>query len=150
MSKKGYYCGISGKWHLGDSHHPQKGFSFWRTFARGVSGYYGAVLIRNKKPYIEPRYVTDVITDNAIEFLKKAKNRKQPFYLSVHYTAPHSPWTRENHPEKIFDRYFNECGFESVPYEIKKRPAWVKNLSIPVEDEKTRRTYLSGYFAAIE
>lgn len=150
LSKNGYICGISGKWHLGDSHHPQKGFKFWKTFAKGGSGYYGAAMIKNQKPYIEKRYITDVITDNAIEFLKKVKGKNKPFYLSIHYTAPHSPWTRENHPAQTFDRYFNECSFESVPYEVNKRPSWVKKINIPVNDEQTRRTYLSGYFAAIE
>jgi len=150
LSKNGYFCGISGKWHMGDSHHMQKSFKFWRTFAKGGSGYYGAVMIKNQKPYIEKRYITDVITDNALEFLDKAKNRKEPFYLSVHYTAPHSPWERKHHPPEIFDKYYNECSFSSVPYEVEKRPSWVRKLSIPVNDEETRRVYLSGYFTAIE
>ncbi|HOC01877.1 MAG TPA: sulfatase-like hydrolase/transferase [Candidatus Ratteibacteria bacterium] len=150
LSKNGYLCGISGKWHLGDSYHPQKGFSFWKTLAKGGTDYYGAVMIKNCKPYVEQRYITDVITDNALEFLERTSGKNNPFYLSVHYTAPHSPWTRENHPKQTFDRYFNGCGFESVPYQVKKRPAWVKKIGIPVNDEITRRTYLSGYFTAIE
>ncbi len=150
LSKKGYYCGISGKWHLGDSHHPQKSFRFWKTFARGGSGYYGALMIRNQKPYIEPRYVTDVITDNALEFLKKAKEKNVPFYLSVHYTAPHSPWERRHHPQETFNRYYNECSFSSVPYQVEKSPPWIKKINIPVNDDATRREYLSGYFTAIE
>ena len=150
LVENGYYCGISGKWHLGDSHHVQKSFSFWRVHAKGGGNYYGAPMIKNNRVYIEKRYVTEVITDNAIEFLESAIKKQKPFYLSVHYTAPHSPWTRQQHPEKTFDRYYNECPFKSVPYEISKRPEWVKKLSIPVHDEKTRRTYLSGYFAAIE
>ncbi len=35
LAANGYTCGISGKWHMGDSHHPQKGFSFWEVHARG-------------------------------------------------------------------------------------------------------------------
>ncbi|MCX7705748.1 MAG: sulfatase-like hydrolase/transferase [bacterium] len=150
LTENGYYCGISGKWHLGDGHHPQKGFKFWRVFPKGGSDYFGAVMIKNKKPYIEPRYITDVITDNALEFLEKAKRKSNPFYLSIHYTAPHSPWTRQNHPKETFDRYYRECSFNSVPYQVEKRPSWIKRLNIPVNDEKTRREYLSGYFTAIE
>jgi arylsulfatase A-like enzyme len=150
LSQNGYYCGISGKWHLGDSHHPQKGFKFWRTHARGGGNYYGAPMIKNGKPYIEQRYVTDVITDNALEFLENSKKKNLPFYLSIHYTAPHSPWTKHQHPEDTFDRYYRECSFDSVPYEISKRPGWVKKLNIPVNDEKTRKIYLSGYFTAVE
>lgn len=150
LSQNGYFCGLSGKWHLGDSHHPQKGFKFWRPHASGGSSYYGAPLIKNGKLYREKRYVTEVITDNALEFLKMAKEKGKPFYLSVHYTAPHSPWTRNQHPQETFDRYYKECPFDSVPYKQEKRPLWIKELRVPVKDEETRRVYLSGYFAAIE
>ena len=30
LAQAGWICGLSGKWHLGDSHHPQKGFTYWR------------------------------------------------------------------------------------------------------------------------
>jgi arylsulfatase A-like enzyme len=120
LSQNGYYCGISGKWHLGDSHHPQKGFKFWRTHARGGGNYYGAPMIKNGKPYIEQRYVTDVITDNALEFLENSKKKNLPFYLSIHYTAPHSPWTKHQHPEDTFDRYYRECSLILYPMKFQK------------------------------
>lgn len=37
-----------------------------------------------------PGYTTDLFTQKAIEFIKKPRNR--PFYLSLHYNAPHWPW----------------------------------------------------------
>ena len=39
---------------------------------------------------------------------------QDPFYLSVHYTAPHAPWT--GHPQDIVDSY-DGCAFESCPQE---------------------------------
>jgi arylsulfatase A-like enzyme len=148
LAAAGYECGMSGKWHMGDSHHAQKGFKFWEVHARGGGPYYGAPMIRNGEVYKEPRYVTDVITDNALRFLEQQKDGEKPFYLSVHYTAPHTPWTRENHPPELYDSYRLGCDFESVPWGLEP-PEWVKDLSIPVKDEKKRRTCLSGYFTAV-
>ena len=34
--------------------------------------------------------MTDLLTDKAVEFVERPRTR--PFYLSLHYTAPHSPW----------------------------------------------------------
>ena len=47
------------------------------------------------------RYVTDLIADNAIDFIDH-RNQDKPFYLSVHFTAPHSPWAAEHHPKKVY------------------------------------------------
>jgi choline-sulfatase len=150
LAAGGYKCGISGKWHLGDSHHRQKSFDFWKVHAKGGGPYYGAPMIKEGKVYEEPRYVTDVITDNALQFLGNRKTDENPFYLSVHYTAPHSPWNRENHPEKVFDRYYKECPFDSLPFGLAP-PDWVENVGVltPREEGK-RRVSLSGYFTAIE
>ena len=39
LAENGYVCALSGKWHLGDSIHPQHGFSRWFTIARGGCAY---------------------------------------------------------------------------------------------------------------
>jgi arylsulfatase A-like enzyme len=148
LATAGYTCGISGKWHLGDSHHPQKSFAFWEVHAKGGGPYYSAPMIRNGEVYEEPRYVTDVITENALDFLEEQKASEKPFYLSVHYTAPHSPWQREHHPPELYDSYYHGCPFDSVPGDLTP-PEWAQHLSIPVKDEETRRVLLSGYYAAV-
>ena len=147
LVEQGYTCGLSGKWHLGDSHHPQKGFSFWYVHAQGGSPYRNAPMVRGGAAYREPRYVTDAITDEALAFLDGQEGSSAPFYLSVHYTAPHSPWTREDHPEELYDDYFENCPFESMP-KLPMHPWQVD--SAPVGDsEENRRAILSGYFAAV-
>jgi len=45
LNGAGYKCGISGKWHLGDSHHPQKGFDYWAMHAKGGGPYYNAPMV---------------------------------------------------------------------------------------------------------
>ena len=148
LARNGYVCGISGKWHLGDSHHAQKSFGFWEVHATGGGPYYNAPMIRDGQLHEEPRYVTDAITDNALRFLETVRNGSDPFYLSVHYTAPHSPWQREHHPKDLFDAYYENCPFDSVPNGLPV-PSWVRHRNIPVDDPATRRVYLSGYYAAV-
>ena len=148
LAAGGYACGISGKWHLGDSHHPQKSFEYWRVHAKGGGPYFNAPMIRNGDVYEEPAYVTDVITDNALRWLETQKTGDKPFYLSVHYTAPHAPWSRDHHPADIYDHYYNECPFESVPGDLTP-PEWVQHLAMPVRTPEQRRAYLSGYYAAV-
>ena len=147
LAEQGYVCGLSGKWHLGDSHHAQKGFSFWEVHARGGGPYYNAPMIRQGEVYEEPGYVTDVITDNALRFLHAQEGSDDPFYLSVHYTAPHSPWGREHHPDGIYDEYHGGCAFASVPL-LPMHP-WQVNSAPYGGDEASRRALLSGYFAAV-
>lgn len=148
LAQAGYACGLSGKWHLGDCHHPQKGFTFWRAHAKGGGHYCKWPLIRDGELHEETRYVTDVITDNALDFLREQETGSRPFYLSVHYTAPHAPWSRANHPAELYDDYYANCSFESVPWGLKP-PSWVTYVNIPVPDAETRRSHLSGYAAAI-
>ena len=144
LTRHGYTCGLSGKWHLGDSLHPQKGFSHWFVHQCGGSNYHNAPMIKGGKAYNEPRYITDVITDDALDFIDRKKDGDCPFYLGIHYTAPHSPWV-DQHPEEIVDSY-DGCPFESCPDE----PAhpW-QTGSAPRGGGKKRREILKGYFAAV-
>ena len=148
LARAGYVCGLSGKWHLGDCHHAQKSFGFWQVHAKGGGPYYNAPMIGDGEVYEESRYVTDVITDNALAFLRDVRDGDRPFYLGVHYTAPHSPWQREHHPAAVYDRYYRECPFESVPVGDAV-PHWVQHRTIPVDTAEKRREFLSGYYAAV-
>ncbi len=145
LTKHGYACGLSGKWHLGHSLQPQKGFSHWFTIGRGGCDYYNPDIVRDGKVRIEEGYVTDLITDDAIDYIDKSRHLNHPFYLSVHYTAPHSPWGRSQHPEKYFELY-EDCPFESCPDE--PIHSWQIN-SAPTGIGETRREILKGYYAAI-
>ncbi|MCL5270649.1 MAG: sulfatase-like hydrolase/transferase [bacterium] len=148
LARNGYLCGLSGKWHLGDSERPQKGFNYWQVHSTGGGPYYGAPMIYDGKLVHEERYVTDAITDNALAFLKaRAHEHGRPFYLSVHYTAPHSPWDADQHPAEIYNDYYANCPFDSVPRQA-MHPRQIN--SAPCGDtEENRRAVLSGYFAAV-
>jgi arylsulfatase A-like enzyme len=153
LSEQGYICGITGKWHLGASTQPQKGFSFWRVTPRGGGPYYHSEMVKNGKTFVVPEYLTDAITDAGLEFLNQQQTNNKPFYLSVHYTAPHSPWV-DQHPEDIVASYEN-CEFESCPqeplhpgmgfYELR----FTRQLSKRGDQPIPVREHLKGYFAAV-
>ena len=169
LHDNGYECAISGKWHMGDSFTPQAGFTFWRTTAMGGDNYYYPVIMENGKMNLQKkRYVTDLIADNAIDFIDH-RDQDKPFYLSVHFTAPHSPWAAEHHPKKYIDIY-KDCKFESTP-NVPPHP-WAPNGTktlaqwnsephngirfsgahygpIPATWQEHRRESLTGYYAAI-
>jgi arylsulfatase A-like enzyme len=142
LAANGYNCGISGKWHLGYSIKPQKGFSHWYVHQLGGSEYYGAPMIKDGEMIRETRYITDVITDDALDFINERKKDNEPFYLSVHYTAPHHPWI-DNHPKEIVALY-DDCPFETCPQ--RDIHPW---MNYNEEFMKNVNENLKGYFAAV-
>ena len=82
-------------------------------------------------------YLTDRITDKAVDFLQLNKDR--PFFLTVTYNAPHSPY--KGHPAELVD-LFKDCPFDSIP----KLPTHPWSIS-KVEEQRTPKT-LAQYFAA--
>ena len=141
LARHGWTCGISGKWHMGNSQVAQHGFSHWFVHQLGGGPYNNAPMVRNGERITAPGYVTDVITDDALEFIDRHAANDAPFYLSVHYTAPHSPWT--GHPQDIVDSY-DDCPFESCPQEPKH--PWAIGLTDRCLGD---REMLKGYFAAV-
>ncbi len=139
LARAGYNCGLSGKWHMGDSLTPQHGFSNWFCMPTGGSKYNDAEMIRDGQVHTCPGYLTDVITDDALAFIQAAK--AGPFYLSVHYNAPHSPW--DGHPQAIVDSY-DDCPFKSCPQEAAH--AWIRPV---MRRHLGNRESLKGYFAAV-
>ncbi len=88
LQQSGYHTGMIGKWHLGSD--PQ-GFDHWEILP-GQGAYVDPVFYTasDQKTYTG-RYVTDVITDLALDFLT-ARPRNKPFFLMLHHKAPHRPW----------------------------------------------------------
>ena len=104
----GYSTLMSGKWHLGwprqKSSPTDRGFDSFYGIIDGASSFFApASLMRDKIP-IKVRdlpadyYITDAISDNAVEYIEKA-DRKKPLLLYVAYTAAH--WPLHARPEDI-------------------------------------------------
>lgn len=115
MRENGYATGVVGKWHLISK--PQ-GFDHWSILLgqNEQGNYYKPVFYENGTVVNEDGYVTDVITDKAIEFIDEVHDEK-PFMLMLHHKAPHRNWmpaprhlgifndTVFPEPETLFDDY---------------------------------------------
>ena len=141
LERHGYTCALSGKWHLGDSLRPQHGFSKWYTIGRGGCHYMRPDMVEDGVLHQEKRYVTDLITDHALTFLEELSAQAAPYYLGVHYTAPHSPWEEEEHPAEYIERY-RSCPFDSVP---EKEPHPRQIPTAPMGTGEHRKELLRGY-----
>ncbi len=88
LQQGGYYTGMIGKWHLGSD---PAGFDRWEILP-GQGAYVDPLFYTATEEHTYTgKYVTDVITDLAIEFMEKRPLNK-PFFLMVHHKAPHRPW----------------------------------------------------------
>ena len=106
LQQGGYYTGMIGKWHLGSD---PAGFDRWEILP-GQGAYMNPVLYTatGEQTYTG-HYVTDVVTDLAIDFLK-TRPKNKPFFLMLHHKAPHRPWEPDaTHRAQFTDRWIPEA-----------------------------------------
>jgi arylsulfatase A-like enzyme len=104
MRAAGYETALVGKWHLGwrAEYRPNRfGFDEFYGSLSGALDYFTHLapdagepalpdLWENDRRLAADGYLTDLFTERAVEFV--SRRRARPFYLSLHYSAPHSPW----------------------------------------------------------
>ena len=112
LQQAGYQTSLIGKWHLGSD--PQ-GFDHWEILP-GQGHYYNPDFVTAAGRKTEPGYVTDVITDKTIDWIKHRDSSK-PFMLMMQHKAPHREWMpgpkyldqyediEFPEPETLFDDY---------------------------------------------
>ncbi len=79
----GYRTAIAGKWHLFST---PTGFDYWNILP-DQGNYYNPKFIKNGKDTVYRGYVSDVITDIALDWIGQSQD--QPFFLMLHHKAPH-------------------------------------------------------------
>jgi arylsulfatase A-like enzyme len=127
LRDEGYSTFMSGKWHVGgnyraldreswkrtagDEHHPlptQRGFDKFYGILNGVASFYDPVLLMDQDTFIRAEgpeyYLTDAVTDHAVEMISDSSGEDNPFFLYLSYTAPHWPL---HAPEEEIARYEN-------------------------------------------
>jgi arylsulfatase A-like enzyme len=142
LSGSGYFCGLSGKWHLGDNLHPQSGFSYWFTKEGGdTRTFYNDSMIWEGKIYKEPRYTTDAITDHAIDFLEQTRGK--PFFLYLAYNGPYGlgKIVQEEHRNQ-YTEYYADKNMDSFPREPVS--PWLQGNRFAVGNVKSMRSYAAA------
>lgn len=118
LKSGGYATGCFGKWHLGayGPYHPnERGFDTFTGFLLGAANnYFHTELDHNGKSFIGNGYITDVLTDSALQFI--ARHENEPFFCYIPYNVPH-------HPFQVPDRYYQ------------------KYKQLGVEDDRTASVY---------
>jgi arylsulfatase A-like enzyme len=172
LRQNGYQTAIFGKWHLGQGpEHCPTGFDDWAVLPG--QGFYHNPEFIFKGPNGGTRrslqgYVTDIITDMCLDWLKKRDSDK-PFCMFYHHKAPHRSWyPDEKHesmyvnekipePETLQDDYSNRA---SAAREAKMRLGthmWERdlkseiNLDIPEEEMRSwaYQRYIKDYLRVI-
>lgn len=106
----GYRTALMGKWHLGypPAFGPlRSGYDeFFGPMSGGVDYFTHCSSTGQHDLYLgeaeqqEGGYLTDLITDHGLDFVRRMAGGARsgtPFFLSLHYTAPHWPWeTRDD------------------------------------------------------
>lgn len=91
LQKSGYQTAFLGKWHMGNTDdRPQPGFDHWVSF-QGQGVYYNPTFNINGKRVKQPEdsYTTDLLTDNAIDWLNK-RNKQKPFFVYLSHKGVHA------------------------------------------------------------
>lgn len=124
LASAGYTSMISGKWHMGlhpDFHPNNRGFDEFFGFLNGGHVYfterlkeidprkvksssqlYQGLLVRNDQKVHTEGYLTDLLSDEATNFIENLK--EEPFFLYLSYNAPHVPM---HATQKYLDRFPN-------------------------------------------
>jgi len=169
LQQAGYQTAMIGKWHLRSD---PTGFDYWNVLP-GQGDYYNPTLIEMGKKKKHDGYVTDIITDISLDWLKSRSGDK-PFCLMCHHKAPHRSWyPGPNHlamydgqtipePETLFDDYstrtaaaheqemtiekhLNKHDLKLVaPKGLNKTQLAAWNKAYKPKNEKFRRANLSG------
>lgn len=167
LQSAGYQTAIVGKWHLGHGGvHDPTGFDYWNVLP-GQGAYHNPKMYEMGEERHYEGYVTDIITDVALEWLE-GRDQDKPFFLMVHHKAPHRPWKPDEkhmhlyedveipYPETFDDDYSNRSKAAQVakmrmedlrPHDVKVDPP--EGLS-PDELKKWKyQRYIKDYLRCV-
>jgi arylsulfatase A-like enzyme len=121
LKELGYHTSLIGKWHLGlqDVSRPTaNGFDHFYGFMAGCVDYYSHIFYwgmsdgrtdpthdlweNGREIYQNGTYMTELITEKAVEEIRTLSKDENPFFLYVAYNAPHYPM---HAPEKYMERF---------------------------------------------
>jgi N-acetylglucosamine-6-sulfatase len=146
LQNVGYQTAHVGKIHMAHfkgKAHIRPGFDYWFSFI-GQGKYYDPMVNDNGKEYKIKGYMTDILTEKAISWLKEKRTLNKPFSLNLWHKAvhqPHLPAPRHKDLYKGFDLPVppydtHKETFKGKPEWQRKKTFgfdWKNNLPIPAE-----------------
>ena len=89
LQQAGYQTALIGKWHLESL---PTGFDYWQIVP-GQGDYYNPDFITQNNDTIQRHgYLTNIITDDALQWLDNDRDKTKPFCLLIHHKAIHRNW----------------------------------------------------------
>jgi arylsulfatase A-like enzyme len=141
LQEAGYETAFIGKWHMGEGasgekriDDPQPGFDHWVSFP-GQGNYYPVIrngrvnqLNINGKRVDQKGYVTDELTDYALDWLR-SRDGDKPFFLYLSHKAVHANFApAERHENQYADRTVPVPASQAnTPENNRGKPMWVQN-----------------------
>ncbi|WP_395339151.1 sulfatase [Ningiella sp. W23] len=145
LQANGYATAIVGKWHLESA---PTGFDYWRTLP-GQGDYYMPEFNTPDGKITKQGYVTDVITDMAIDWLDNLRDKDKPFMLMYQHKAPHREWMpaqeyltayKDAHiaePDTLFDDYATRgSAAKEAEMRISDHMGFTNDTKVPPEQVK--------------
>ncbi|MDQ1255517.1 MAG: hypothetical protein QG656_109, partial [Candidatus Hydrogenedentes bacterium] len=122
LQRAGYETAHIGKWHMKNVADPRPGFDYWLSFV-GQGRYENPELNENGRAFQQDGYMTDILTDYAVAWLKQP--REKPFCLDLWHKAVHGPFTpAERHKDAFPGAEFPKPpNFDDT---LAGKPAWLR------------------------
>jgi N-acetylglucosamine-6-sulfatase len=125
LQEAGYETAFLGKWHMKRGSDPREGFDYWLSF-EGQGEYIDPPLNENGREFVEKGYMTDILTDYAIRWMQKP--REKPFVLFLWHKAVHGPFTPAPRDSTAFaDALIPE--YENWYDDMADKPEWYRRMT---------------------
>jgi N-acetylglucosamine-6-sulfatase len=128
LQRAGYATAFIGKWHMGhDNDEPRPGFAHWVSF-RGQGTYFDPELNVNGQRQQFEGYTTDILTDQALRWLREIREPDKPFFLYLGYKAVHYPFQpAPRHDDRYGDKPIDYPEtMANTEQNYRTQPHWVR------------------------
>ena len=126
LQKGGYETAFIGKWHMGRTNDdPRPGFDHWVSF-RGQGTYFNPTLNIDGERVKRKGYITDLLTDYAMEFISRPHDK--PFCLYLSHKAVHADFAPAPRHKGVYDgqEYPHPASMADTEENYRGKPDWVR------------------------